>query len=39
MNRYEAIDRLVALMNKTDDDATKEALMIAVREMREKIGG
>lgn len=38
MNRYEAIDRIVALINKTQDDATKEALQIALRDMRENEG-
>ena len=34
MIKAEAIDRLVALMNKTHDDSTKEALRIAIEEMR-----
>ena len=38
MNRYEAIDRIVSLINKTQDEATKEALQIALRDMREKGG-
>lgn len=38
MNRYEAIDRIVALINKERDEATKEALQIALRDMREKGG-
>ena len=39
MNRYEAIDRIVALIYRTHDDATKEALQIALKDMREKVKG
>ena len=38
MNRYEAIDRIVALINREHDEATKEAFQIALRDMREKGG-
>ncbi len=38
MNRYEAIDRIVALINKEHDEATKEALTIALKDMRENEG-
>ena len=36
MNRYEAIDRIVALIYREHDEATKEALMIALKDMRER---
>ena len=39
MNRYEAIDRIVAIIYREHDDSTKEALEIALKDMREKIGG
>lgn len=35
MIKAEAIDRLVALMHQTHDEPTKEALRIAIKEMRE----
>ena len=39
MNRYEAIDRIVKLIHQAEDEATREALQIALRDMREKVGG
>ena len=38
MNRYEAIDRIVAMIYREHDEATKEALEIALKDMREKGG-
>lgn len=34
MIKAEAIDRLVALLHRTNDEPTKEALRIAIKEMR-----
>lgn len=39
MNKYEAIDRIVALIHREQDEATKEALQIALKDMREKVKG
>ena len=39
MNRYEAIDRIVAMIYREHDEATKEALEIALKDMREKVKG